>query len=121
MNMSAGLLARRLTSMAPSNPQIRKIIKSIDDVLKARGGVLESVENLQDLYNILNQYLKLSGKTGFEWLITTGVEKVRGVKEFISKTAGALVGKTDAVKKDALEKIFRDIFSGFWLHWFSIS
>jgi hypothetical protein len=65
LDMQAGLLARRLTGNAQSNPQIRNILKMLD---KATGktGTKDSVEALQDLYNIFDKYYSIAGKTGFQ-------------------------------------------------------
>lgn len=64
LDMKAGLLARRLTSNAQSNPQIRQMLRNLD---KATGGkTADSVEAMQDLYNILDKYYNIAGKTGFK-------------------------------------------------------
>lgn len=103
LNMQAGLLARRLTSNAASNPQIRNILRAMDNASSIKGQSSVSVEFLQDFYNILEKYYDIAGKTGFQGQVTSGVSKVSGVKDFISQSVGDLAGKTPAVQRKALE------------------
>lgn len=108
-NMSAGLLARRLTSNAPSNPQVRAILRSLDDALKNSGQTFTSIENLQDVYNILDRYYDIAAKTGFKGQIEGAIKPSGG---FIDRALGAvseLTGQTPAVRQKALEKLLQDI------------
>lgn len=103
LNMSAGLLARRLTSMSRSNPEIRSILRMMDEATKVKGKTTLNIENLQDFYNILDKYFDVSGKTGFQGQVKTGVEKASGFKDAAMQAVGQVVGKTDAVKRKAIE------------------
>lgn len=106
LDMNAGLLARRLTSNAPSNPQIRKILRAMDEATKVAGKSELSVENLQDFYNILDRYYDIAGKTTFQGQTAIGVEK--GIKSFLYDNAVRYISKTDEVKKKALEKAIEE-------------
>jgi len=103
LDMQAGLLARRLTSLAKSNPEIRATLQSMDKATAIKGKTRLNIENLQDFYNILDKYYDIAGKTSFQGQTTAAIEKVSGVKDFISQTVGELAGRTDAVKRKAIE------------------
>jgi hypothetical protein len=105
LNMSAGLLARRITSASPSNPQIRQILKSIDNVTK--GTTAGSVEVLQDLYNTLNKYYDIAPKTGFQNLVKEGTSE--SATGFIKDTLRDIAGKSNAVRQKALEKLLEEL------------
>ena len=106
LEMSAGLLARRLTSNAASNPQLRATLRSLDNIISAIGkGSGANIEDLQDFYNILNRYYKIAGETGFQGQVRAGVESASGVSEFIIKTARNLAGESTAVRQKALEDL----------------
>lgn len=107
-NMSAGLLARRLTSNAASNPQIRSILRSMDAATKKPGKARINVENLQDFYNVLDRYYDISGKTTLQGQIKAGVEKV-GFQEAIIGAIKETAGKTKTVQRAALEKALREV------------
>jgi len=106
LNMNAGLLARRLTSNAQSNPQIRAILRAMDEATAKAGKSELSVENLQDFYNILDRYYDIAGKTTFQGQTASGVQK--GIKGFILDNATKYVSKTDEVTKKALERAIEE-------------
>jgi len=103
LDMQAGLLARRLTSNAASNPQIRSILQAMDNATKVKGKAQISVENLQDFYNVLDKYYDIAGKTGLQKQVQTGVEKASGITDYLMQTIGGFAGKSDAVKRKAVE------------------
>jgi hypothetical protein len=107
LNMSAGLLARRLTSNAPSNPQLRNILRSIDNILKDK--TLPNLEGLQDVYNILDRYYDIAAKTGFQGQIKTGIEKAGDIWTGIAGKVGEVTGQTPAVRQKAIEDLLKDI------------
>lgn len=110
LDMSAGLLARRLTSMAQSNPQIRAILNAMDKATKKAGKTRLSVESLQDFYNILEKYYDIAPKTGFQAQVRQGVEKaVGGPLNYIAEQIKGFAGETPAVRQKALEKILDEI------------
>ena len=110
LDMSAGLLARRLTSFAQSNPQIKAILNAMDRATKVGGKTRLNVETLQDFYNILEKYYDIAPKTGFQSQVKAGVEKaVGGPIKYLGERIGGLVGETPAVRQKALEKILEEI------------
>src|SRR3990167_691146 len=112
LDMSAGLLARRLTSMAQSNPQIRAILNAMDKATKKAGKTRLSVETLQDFYNILEKYYDIAPKTGFQAQVRQGVEKaVSRPLNFIGEQIKGFAGETTAVRQKALEKILNEILN----------
>lgn len=108
MEMSAGLLARSLTSNAARNPQIRALLKSLDNATSIKGKTQISIEKLQNMYNLLDKYFDISGRTTIQSQVRTGVEKAGGIQEFISKNISELAGQTGAVKKKAILDLLED-------------
>jgi len=109
LNMTAGNLARRLTSNAPSNPKIRQILRNMDQATRVAGKSKLSVEGLQDFLNVLDRYYNITGKTTFQGQIALGVEKATGVKGAISEAIGGLTGKTKTVIKKAVEDVINEV------------
>lgn len=110
LEMKAGLLARRLTSFAASNPEIRAILKAMDNATTKAGKTQLSVETLQDFYNILEKYYDIAPKTGFQAQVTRGVESATSISGFALEQLKGLAGQTAAVRQKALEKILEEIF-----------
>jgi len=108
LNMSAGLLARRITSAAASNPQIKQILTALDEA-GTKGATKVSVENLQNLYNTLNKYYDIAPKTGFQNLVKEGTQAGSGVMDTISDAVKGLAGNTSAVRQKALESYLKDV------------
>lgn len=107
LNMSAGLLARRITSAAASNPQIKQILKSLDEA-GTKGNVKESVSQLQDLYNILNKYYDIAPKTGYQNLTKQATsDSLTGT---IKETVRDVAGRSSAVRQKALEDLLDELF-----------
>ena len=107
-NMSAGLLARRLTSAAKSNPEIRAVLNAMDKATAIPGKTRVSIESLQDFYNILEKYYDIAPKTGFQAQVRQGVAKgIGGIKE----QAMSYLGETPAVRQKALEKMLEEILN----------
>ena len=101
--MKAGLIGRRLTSNAPSNPDIRNILRSLDDATVKLGGTEASVADLQDFYNILTRYYDIKGQTALAGQVGLGVEQAKGIKEVIAQSVRETVGVSDDVKRQLLE------------------
>lgn len=108
-NLSAGILARRITSTAPSNAQIRALLRSLDKAGRAKSNVFEQSEQLQDLYNLLNKYYDIAPKTGYQALTKEATS--RGVIDAISETTAEIAGKTEATRRKAIEDLLNEIFS----------
>lgn len=110
LDMSAGLLARRLTSAAQSNPQIRAVLSAMDKATKKAGNTRLSVETLQDFYNILEKYYDIAPKTGFQAQVKQGVERaVTGPLSYLSDKVKSFAGETPAVRQKSLENILKEI------------
>lgn len=105
LNMSAGLLARRITSAAPSNANVRMILKSLDDVVPS--DTLGRVESLQDFYNILNKYYDIAPRTGFQNLTKEAIDSSMVSK--VTGKVGEYVGKTDATRQKALKEFLESV------------
>jgi hypothetical protein len=61
---------------------------------------------MQDLYNILDKYYSIAGKTGFQWQVTAGI--TGSVKSTIMESAKQFAWKSEAVVKKALEDLFEE-------------
>lgn len=113
LDMASGLLARRLTSYAPSNPQIRNILRSIDNALKAakvKGETLVNTENLQDIYNVLDRYYDITAKTSYKGQTRAAIESVPGsLTETAFRGLKSVAGETPAVRQKALEQLLDSI------------
>ena len=110
LDMSAGLLGRRVTSLAASNPQIKAILNAMDKATKKTGQTRLSIETLQDFYNILEKYYDIAPKTGFQAQVRQGVEKaVGGPINYIAEQIKGFAGETPAVRQKALERILDEI------------
>lgn len=110
LDMSAGLLARRLTSNSITNPKIRLILRQLDDATAVKGKTTLKVEELQDFYNILERYYDIAGKTGFQAQITSGIEKAGGVTGAVAEKLRGLAGRSDAVRQKALEDLILEVY-----------
>lgn len=110
LDMSAGLLARRLTSNASSNPQIRNILRTMDRLVVKGGKSEAKTEALQDLYNVLNKYYDISGGTTFQSGVKEGVANISGgITENVIKAGRKLAGETEAVRQKAIENLIEEL------------
>lgn len=107
LDMEAGLLARRLTSFAGSNPKIRAVLRAMDSATKVKGKAQLSVEKLQDFYNILDKYYNIEGKTAIQGQIKTAIEK--SIPETVIGAVRDIAGTTQATRTKALEKLLNEI------------
>lgn len=105
LDMKWGLLARRLTSNAASNPTIRQLLRNLDKAIP--GKTTESVEAMQDLYNILDKYYNIAGKTGFKWQVQAGIEW--SIKGNLANAVKNFAGQSEAVTKKAFDDLIDDL------------
>lgn len=110
LDMSAGLLARRLTSNAGSQSEIRQVLRNVDKLLKGNK-LAKNTELSQEVYNILRKYFDISKDTSLSGEVALGVEKATGAKDMLVQAVGNVVGKTDAVRKKAIENVLKEIFN----------
>jgi len=109
LDLSAALIARRLTSNAPSNPAIRQILRSMDKVV-IKGKTLPNTELLQDVYNILDRYYNIEGGTTLQGQFNRALTKSRNAKDFVVDSIVDVAGKTPAVQQKAIEDVLTEIF-----------
>lgn len=110
VELGAGLIARRLTSNSVSNPKIRLILRAMDEATTVKGKTSLNVESLMDFYNILEKYYDVAPKTGFQGQITSGIEKASNLQGIVIDALGKLSGRSNAVRKKALEDILNEVF-----------
>lgn len=116
LNLSAGILGRRITSTAPSNSKVRSILRSLDEVVDS--DTLGNVEALQDMYNILNKYYDIAPRTGFQNLTKEALDSSMVSK--ITGKVGEYIGKTDATRQKALKEFLESTFENYFSYqkWF---
>lgn len=109
LTMKAGTLARRLTSNAASRADIKQILRDIDNAVQVKGKTLLKTESLQDFYNILDKYFDIANKTGFQQQVKSGIEKAANLQGVAIEKLSTLSGKTDSVRKKAIEDLLNKI------------
>lgn len=110
LDMSAGLLARRLTSTSLSQGKVRAILDAMDNAGKIKGNLRETTESLQNLYNVLGKYYDLAPSTGFQGQIKAGIESTRGLGDIVTGAVRSVAGETTAVRQKALENAIKEAF-----------
>jgi hypothetical protein len=108
LDMSAGLLARRLTSTSISQGQIRSLLSAMDKATAKAGNILSTTENIQKLYNVLNKYYDLAPSTGFQGQVKAGIEGTTGFSDMVIKGVKGLAGETPAVRQKAIEEAIKE-------------
>jgi len=111
LSQKAGILARRITSAAASNPEIKQILRNLDAFTSGAGKTLGSVEKLQDLYNVLNKYYDIAPKTGFQNLVKEGVDSVSGFYDEVASKVKGFAGDTNATRQKALENYLDELLN----------
>jgi len=106
LNETAGTLARRLTSNAISKGDIRQLLRNLDSAVKGGTQITGQIEKLQDMYNLLDKYYKLSGKTSLKGTI----ESAGGIKSYITKKASQIAGQSEAVTKKSIDDVLNELF-----------
>jgi len=109
LNLSGGILARRLTSAGIGNAKVRQVLQLVDNATKVKGKTLSSVETMQDVLNVLGKYYDIAPRTGYKNLTQEAVSG--GVKDFVSSAVTNVAGKTVAVRKKALEDLLKQSLS----------
>ena len=112
LDMKGGLLARRLTSNAGSNPEIESILRAIDGLVpKGIKGADANIEQLQNLYNVLNKYYDIAPATGFQGQTTRALESSGGLSGALLDRVNKIAGGTPAVRQKALENLLNELLS----------
>lgn len=110
LDMSGGLLARRITSAAKSNPEITQLLRMLDKVGIVKGGSAVSIEKLQNLYNILDKYYDIAGDTSFKGQIKSAGIQGGGLQERALGAIESVAGETPAIRQKALEDLLEELF-----------
>ena len=110
LNEKAGIIARRITSAAASNPEIKQVLRNLDK-FSAKGKTLSKIENLQDIYNVLNKYYDIAPKTGFQNLVKEGTGGATGIVEQATEKIQGFVGSTNATRQKALEDYLTELLA----------
>lgn len=111
LSQKAGIIARRITSAAASNPEIKQILRNLDSFTSGKGKTLGKIENLQDLYNVLNKYYDIAPKTGFQNLVKEGVNSPIGIVDQATEAVKDFAGTTNAVRQKALEDYLTELLT----------
>lgn len=105
-NLGAGILARRITSTAASNADVRALLKKLDSVGTTKGSSFKNTLDMQDMYNILNKYYDIAPRTGFQNLSKEALSS--SPLGMIKETLTDVAGKSNAVRQKALEKLLEE-------------
>lgn len=111
LSEKAGIIARRITSAAASNPEIKQVLRNLDKFTSAKGKTLGKIENLQDLYNVLNKYYDIAPKTGFQNLVKEGTAEATGLYDEVAGKIKGFAGGTNATRQKALEDYLAELLT----------
>jgi len=110
LEMSAGLLARRLASNSATNPRLQLILRNLDNATKVKGKSSLQTKELIDFYNILEKYYDIAPKAGFQGQITAGIEKAGNLQGVIMDKLKDVAGRSNPVRQKALEDLLEELF-----------
>jgi len=111
MNMSAGMLMRRIASNVRSNPQLRQVLRDLDNATKVKGKLSLNIEGLVDFYSTLEKYFpEIVGKNTFKGQIKGALEESGGVLDRVINIAKGVAGQSEAVKRKAITDFLDDFF-----------
>ena len=111
MNMSAGQLMRRIASNVRSNPEIRQVLRDLDNATKVKGKVSGNIEALVDFYATLEKYYpEIVGKNTFQGQIKNALETSGGVLDKATNIIKSVAGQSEAVKRKAITDFLDDYF-----------
>lgn len=108
LDISGGLLARRLTSNAVSRPEVLRVLKALDEATPEKGTTAKKLQDLIEAYSVVGKYYDVSPKSSFKGLI----EQAGGVSEELMKAAQQLTGVTPAVRQKLLKQMIDELDSG---------
>jgi len=111
LSEKAGIIARRITSAAASNPEIKQVLRNLDIFTSTGGKTLGKIENLQDLYNVLNKYYDIAPKTGFQNLVKEGTAEATGLYDEVASKIKKFTGATNATRQKALEDYLTELLT----------
>jgi len=105
LDISGGLLARRLVSNAPSRAEVMRVLKALDDATPEKGTTAKKLQDLIEAYSVVGKYYDVSPKTSFKGL----VEQANGISEEIVSAATQLAGVTPAVRQKLLKQLIEEL------------
>lgn len=108
-NLQAGIVARRITSTASTNADIRALLKKLDSVGRTKGSSFDKTMQLQDMYNILNKYYDIAPKTGFQSLSKGDFGGADSIVGTIKGTLKDVAGQSNVVRQKALENLLQEL------------
>jgi len=111
MNMSAGQLMRRIASNVRSNPEIRQVLRDLDNATDVKGKLAVNVESLVDFYATLEKYYpEIVGKNTFQGQIKNALDTPGGIVDKVTGVVKNVVGQTESVKRKAITEFLNDYF-----------
>ena len=105
LDISGGILARRLTSNAVSRPEVLRVLKALDDATPEKGTTAKKLQDLIEAYSVVGKYYDVSPKSSFKGLI----EQANGISEEIVSAATQLAGVTPAVRQKLLKQMIDEL------------
>lgn len=105
LDISGGLLARRLVSNAPSRAEVMRVLKALDDATPETGTTAKKLQDLIEAYSVVGKYYDVSPKNSFKGL----VEQANGISEEIVSAATQLAGVTPAVRQKLLKQLIEEL------------
>ena len=109
LDMSAGLLARRLTGAGATGPEIKALLRKMDLVLKNTDKLEDVVESLQNLYNILAKYYAIEGGTSLQGQIKSAISSSDSLVGMVKGAVKKVAGGSEDTRKKALEKLLNEL------------
>lgn len=108
LDLRGSLLARRLSSNAQSNPEIRQLLRDMESYLQTKGVKIDTnIEGLQDYYNSLSRYYDITKDTSLAGQVNLGTKDL-SVKGLINRGVEAATKDlqvTKATQQRALEEL----------------
>jgi hypothetical protein len=105
LDISGGILARRLASNASSRAEVLRVLKSLDDATEVKGQVSQKLQDLIEAYSVVGKYYDVSPKSSVKGLI----EQAGGVSEELVSAATQLAGVTPAVRQKLLKQLVDEL------------
>jgi len=111
MNMSAGQLMRRIASNVRSNPELRQVLRDLDNATSIKGKVSLDTESLVNFYAVLEKYYpEIVGKNTFQGQIKNALGGSGSLLDRATDVVKKFAGQSEAVKRKAITDFFDDFF-----------
>ena len=112
VNMSAGMLMRRIASNLRSNPQLRQVLRDLDKATEVKGKLSADIESLVDFYSVLEKYYpEIVGKNTLKGQMIGAIEASGSLADKALSVAKTVAGQSEAVKRKAITNFLDDFFS----------